>query len=309
MRLLAKSVSLFAVGSCSLLPLDSRAATIREIVEHDRSYIEVEGTISKGDLDRIIRFSRSFVDQRKPIRLLVNSNGGDAVEAMKIGRFVRSSLAQVAIEGSLVKPNSFILRQCYSACVLILVGGAMRDHLGDNMFVTEDGSIVWDEVDGHRVHKSIPVIGIHRSYFDAEVYNHLTPDEARTEYARLEGLVREYLREMGAPNSLADQMFRYASDEIHLLSKGEFVGIVGFEEPFLEEWFLAKCGALDRTEMSDYAKVLAGRIQRKSKSYIPDQLSGGYVDYLEEKYTQVMLCKNNQILDHQRSVLVRFEVK
>jgi hypothetical protein len=289
MRYRAKSFPLAVVATCTLLSLDSVAATIEEIVEHDRSYIEVEGEITKGDFDRIVKLAGSFVDERKPIRLLVNSDGGDAVEAMRIGRFVRDSLAQVAVEGNILKPSSSILRRCYSACFLILVSGAMRDHMGDNRFLTEDGQTVWEDVDGQSVPKSIPVIGVHRPYFDKEAYGDLSPQEARVAYAHLEESVREYLQEMGVPQSLVDQMFRYASDEIHLVSKADFKKLLGYEEPFMEEWLLSKCGSLDKKEMSDYADVLAGRILSRNEEFVPNHLLQEYVAYLEGKKKRVTM--------------------
>ncbi len=307
MKLSVNPVSLLIVAACFLIPLHSRAAIVGEVVESNGDYyIAVEGAIAKGDFAKLIKLANSFVKRGRLIRILINSNGGDAIEAMRIGRFVRSALAEVKIKGAYVKPSSPSLRHCYSACVLVLVAAATRDHEMDNEFFTEDGNGVWENIDGKLQLRSVPVIGIHRPYYGKEAYGGLSPDQARAQYATLEKATRQYLQEMGAPESFASKMFRYASNEIHLLSKEEFKGIFGYKEPFLQEWFLSKCGSLDTKERSDWAVIVVERKVRNDDSFVPQHLSRGYVDYLVTKQKQVTACKESQesqLLSHQKSVI------
>jgi hypothetical protein len=249
------------------------------------------------------------VHRGDPINIFIDSQGGDVAEAMKIGRFVRNALVTVTVSGEDVRPSSPRLRHCYSACVLILIAAAQRDLGDDNAFFTEAGNGVWEDVGGRLQLKKTPVIGIHRPYFDGAVYARLSPEQARAKYALLEKDVRDYLREMGAPESFVTQMFRYASNDISLVRMTEFLKSFGYEEPFLEEWFLSKCGALDRKETSDSAEVLAGRVIRNDNTFLPPNLTRQYVDYLRNKSTEVESCQHAQLVAHQKTLLGTDNVK
>jgi hypothetical protein len=113
----------------------------------------------------------------------------------------------------------------------------------------------------------------------------------------------------GGGDDGVDQMLEYASDEIHLVSKEDFKRLLGYEEPFLEEWLLSKCGSLDKKERSDYADVSTGRILRRNEEFVPNHLSREYVAYLEGKEKRATVCKEKQLLEHQRSVLARAQVQ
>jgi len=304
MRFSTKSVSLFFVVACFVFPLHCGAATVSEIVEHGKyHYIAVEGLIAKGDFAKVIKLANSFVNRGKLLKILINSDGGDASEAMRIGRFVRSVLAMVKISGAYVKPSSPALRHCYSACVLVLVAAAKREVVMDNEFFTEGGTGVRETVDGKLQLKSVPIVGIHRPYYEREAYGNLSPAQAREQYATLEKATRQYLHEMGAPESFASEMFRYSSSEIHLISKEVFVGMFGHIEPFLQEWFLSKCGNLDAKERSDWAVVVTDRMFSKDDSFVPPHLSRGYADYLVRKQEEVAACEDRQLKVHQSSVI------
>jgi hypothetical protein len=122
---------------------------------------------------------------------MLDSLGGDVDAAMAIGRVLRSTLAVAGVfsnPGGGAPPNT-----CASACVLVLAGATDRTVTGR--------------------------VGIHRLY---------TTDTATTDYEslqrthrELEVRIRSYLREMNIPESLYDAMTRYASEEIHFLTKSE----------------------------------------------------------------------------------------
>jgi hypothetical protein len=204
----------------ALAPLESGAAAITEVTDAMYgTYIDVDGSIAKGDYDAILRASKSLVGRGRPIWIRINSRGGNVAEAMKIGRFVRKTLAAVVVDGADVTPGSPQPRRCYSSCVLILIGAADRYLLDD------------------------PVVGIHRPYIEPAVYGALSPEQARVTYARLEHDTKDYLAEMGAPGRFVDEMFRTPSTDMRLVTARDFQAMFAFEEPFLEEWLISRCAA------------------------------------------------------------------
>lgn len=242
-------------------------------------YVSIDGPISEGDLIKVKREAKAAILKgNNGVALLLNSDGGDVVEAMKIGKFARDLLATTFVYGNtLYKPGTpsgdeleqygktyghmkFGLRpiksetinkndlvSCLSACVIIFYGGVSR-HTDDNN----------DYRNGFKNGQHIPVIGIHRPYFEQSIYASLSPGEAKEKYVKLEKSVRDYLQEMGAPTSLIDRMFRKASNEIDLIPSEQFKDLYNDNEPFIDEWLIAKCGgfgpagALSGTDLNDY---------------------------------------------------------
>ena len=134
--------------------------------------------------------------------------------------------------------------------------------------------------------KAVPVIGIHRPYYNQKSYGKLNPVEAKKQYKTLERAVRYYMDEMGAPRTIVDRMFRSASSEVDLVPSKEFQGFFHNKEPFLDEWLIAKCGSksdgkdLLSTEDYQYQKLVwderAKEVKRRTKAY-----GGGPEDYTE----------------------------
>ena len=228
------AIRTFALAlSIALVPLESGSAVITEVTDQAYgTYIDVNGSIAKGDYDAILRASKALVSRGRPIWIRINSRGGNVAEAMKIGRFVRKTLAAVVVDGADVTPGSPQPRRCYSSCVLILIGAAERYLLHDNTLSTDQGDV-----------REIPVVGVHRPYIDPDVYGALSADQARVTYARLEQETREYLAEMGAPGRFVDEMFRTPSTDMRLVTAGDFQAMFAYEEPFLEEWLISRCAA------------------------------------------------------------------
>lgn len=286
------------------------AAQISKVLEHDKyPHISIDGPIMKGDLKKILRLSKNFLDQGTQIELLINSSGGNLIEAIDIGRFVRDAYAQVKIRGDYIHSNSGKIRKCYSACVVIFVAAANRDHEMDNEYYDDQGRAIYVTEDGERVRKEVPTIGVHRPYFDKSEYGQLGPKDAMQKYKAVEALVKKFLIESGAPDAFLFRMFRTASNEIDLISKSEFMDMFPYEEPFLEEWFIAKCGAIEGSEYRDFITLSVKRAMTGGKKVVPKGMSEGYVDYLSSKYDEIQNCKSTTLLSHQRNVLEEYRSK
>ncbi|MCG7865454.1 MAG: hypothetical protein JAY74_03670 [Candidatus Thiodiazotropha taylori] len=311
--------------------------------------IKVEGAIKQGDLEKIKIISTTLIDgvSRNTARFNVNINseGGDVVEAIEIGRFLRNSLASISVYGSLIRPRThqtskddlqrlpnlkYInqydidknihdalvesdIRKCYSSCILIFYGAVERS-LRDNAD-QRDGSITDNNL--------IPVMGLHRPYYEKHYFSKLNPIEAKQKYKELQKLVKDYLIEMGAPDELTERMLRSSSNDIELVRKEEFEKYYSKISPFYEEWLIAKCGSeddvqtfLNGDDLSDWIKY-DNEVMEYTRNFIytnrtpPDlneaiyksSISRQRVDYLRkivgEQRSKVLKCKTGARLRHQ----------
>lgn len=316
----------------------SGAAQI-EVIDGDRvgeKFVSISGALTEGDFDMVKRAARiASQSGTNSVAFLLNSNGGDIAEAMKIGRFARELMAATYVSGNSLyipgtpaarrlesqnylprtlrpiakgdSPEQNIIR-CYSACVLIFFGGVSHG-VTDNL----------DFRDGISNMSTIPVIGIHRPYYEADKYGALSPTEAKRAYDQLEQSVRQYLMEMGATQLLIDRMFRKASNQVDLISDKEFKDYYQYEEPFFAEWLIARCSvfgsnpALDdteRREYSQYERALKEAIdkglidsQTQYDQFVPPGISLSRINALQKKmslhYTDVHYCREKSVKLHQ----------
>lgn len=271
----------FLITLMLLTPGFSIAADV-SIVNDGYHYIDstpviwIVGEIVKGDLAKVEKAAKQLIlsDRSKFLHVYLNSPGGDAYEAMKIGRLLRKLMAKTYAVGiTYYDPNSkygieaaqyfannpdelrkfsvyrkFVplgdkipekyIRRCYSACVLIFYAGVERDTSNNGYF--RDNSNI------------IPVIGLHRPYYEKDYYSKLSPEEANARYKDLEKAVETYLSEMGAPNEVIERMLKTASNDVDLVDHREFKKLYKRREPFIDEWILAKCG-----EMSNGKDILS----------------------------------------------------
>jgi len=173
------------------------------------------GPIEKGDFKRFINFVKSdkSVDQRG---IVITSNGGDVLEAIKIGIFIRKAGMAVTVRG-----------KCLSACFFIWAAGVNR-YMHTN-----------------------PVIGIHRPYYDPEYFAGLSLIDADKLYASMQASARRYLIRMGISNELIEKMFTTPSDSMYRLKASDFDGIFKTSAAF-DEWVKSKCNILTTAEENDF---------------------------------------------------------
>ncbi len=336
---------LFAVFA--LLMVHSHSESAQVVITQDSwgdPLIEIRGEIERGDLARVQRAAADVVIGQasvlqKPLKFHLNTPGGDVNEAMKIGRFFRAVLASVESYGNIILAtgseeervlilskdpakvrgyvalppdaplaNKDIVRN-YSAGVLMFLGAVKREH-SDNS----------DQRQGFYNQRKIPVMGIHRPYFSKEVFAALSPSQAQEAYKVLETSVRNYMLEMGAPQSLADRMFVKSSNEIELIAADEFRTLYKEEESFLQEWLIAKCGAigaqhvLSPTEHADFTKIETWQVRSQMQDPGAFDKPGFYVypnpgfpsPYPEDLYRKVRAyngwvraCQDSAVVDHQ----------
>lgn len=88
------------------------------------------GDIEEGDAARLVDFIDATSNVlspslKQPVRvgqIYLHSNGGNLIEAMRIGRVIRNNLMSVQ-----VTPHDSV---CYSACIIAHLGGVVRSPVG-----------------------------------------------------------------------------------------------------------------------------------------------------------------------------------
>lgn len=150
---------------------------------------------------------QSAAGGRKGLLVRINSKGGNPFAAIELGRLFRKyeTVVEVAktedYDGSLKsqKPG-----ECYSACVLALMGGVYRQKY---------------DIQGNSV------IGIHRPY--TEIKNIINTkallDNIIRESQIVSGYILEYIFEMGIDTKIFTRMMQTEKDDIDILKNTELV--------------------------------------------------------------------------------------
>lgn len=163
----------------------------------------LSGTITAGDLRKIV--AAVAPPAVFPKYFTLESPGGDMVEAMAIGRFIRETAS-----------GTLVLKHCASACVLALIAGISRSAL--------EGSGV----------------GLHRPYYESKEFAGLSLPDAEKKYKALREATRRYLEEMEMPTETIEKMFSISSDDVYYLTPLEKERVLVPPSAY-SEWIRAKC--------------------------------------------------------------------
>lgn len=286
-----KNIAVFLMLLVSIPAVSISAEVSLTKDKYGVTVIFIDGEIKKGDVKKVEPLASKLVKSGNLVRISINSPGGDLLEAISIGRFIKKIHAYTII-GDMHKNNLKEGRtRCYSACFVIFVSGSTRVYMNDETF-----GDIFDVV------ASSSILGIHRPYFDKKSYSNLTLKQARIEHENINKAARVYLERVSVPTKIIDEMFLYSSNEIRFIGLTEFNKEIGKKQPFFEEWLLARCGALSDQEMDDFIKVVSGRVTMDNDSYIPDGMSSGYLEYIDKKLTKITNCSNETLLDYQKGM-------
>lgn len=174
--------------------------------------INISGEIVLGDAEKLrhaIQLAKSDGLRAADVEFVayLNSPGGIVGEALRMGRILRDSLAWTAVVGQSI---------CSSSCVFIFSGGVRRLAHGSGQF------------------------GLHRPRFDYEGFASLDKDSAFENYSALQQECVEFMRDMGIPDRVFEDMLKIPSQEVLRVSaeEAERIGLVG-SDPAYEEWIRA----------------------------------------------------------------------
>lgn len=188
-------------GNAWAQALRSESSALRRPVR----VIEISGPIAPSLLPKV----RAALEVSDPDRfpagalILLDSQGGDGLAALEIGRMLRGAKAHVFVRG-----------RCASACVFVLAGGVVRG-------VAIDGSVA--------IHKSrlttfVKGIGV------VDISAGSNPRAAKA-LELADRQARDYLQEMGLPDELYTAMMRAPTDQPRYLSLAEAaaLGVSGID--------------------------------------------------------------------------------
>jgi hypothetical protein len=183
----------------------------------------IRSAIHKGDLaafqsaiDRVSRTTTARINGIPFITVELNSPGGDVVEAIGIGRVIYRHTAM-----TLVRPG----QECVSACVFILMAGAVH---------TPNGAAIG-------VHKPMLVSWRNMSYA-----------EARAKYDGLMRYLRDYFHELGVSDAAYEAMMRTNSYDMRYLTWWE-----------MDEWGLRGEGPAWRDRLAERQAMAAAQDARQ----------------------------------------------
>jgi hypothetical protein len=187
----------------------------------------MKGEVAEGDLDRLLRFlrehPRDFVEHGGRVVFVVD--GGDIVEATRIGRFLRDALIEAWL------PDASRTR-CVSACFFMFVNAVSRVAVAES-------------------------VGVHRPYFDAKHLAGADPEPARRRYESLLREVRVTLDELLVPRDLTEKMLATPWNETYWFSR-EDLDRLGETHAWFEDFSAAKCGVEPRLKQRLESAIAAG---------------------------------------------------
>ena len=199
----------------------------RPMPEHGSAARTVPGILISGQIKPIDRrefqsaltvLDADLRTHKTPYLLVVNldSEGGDVETAVAIGKEIRKRLGFVQVQAR---------AKCFSACVLVLAGGAQRVVRG--------------------------TVGIHRPYMPID--SAVTPKQQREQHGVIGRQVKAYLESVNVPPVLYEHMMRVPPQRIEYLSESEMT-LLGLNEndPFIDDALTAAAAQRERLTKHQY---------------------------------------------------------
>lgn len=187
----------------------------------------LSGEIIPGDANKMRSAIKKVTKKGQVIEtLILNSNGGDVIEATKISKLVRALMLETSTVYSPTQEqfNRGIRGQyaCVSACFIVWASGARRTTKTEYLNAL-----------GHSG------IGLHRPYFVAHKYD-APPGQVADAQADIISIVRTGLQSDNIPLDIIEKMMSRSSREVYWLSEID-EGSISEISPWLEEMLIARC--------------------------------------------------------------------
>lgn len=200
------------------------AAEFRLNVAGTYRSLDIEGPIEAGDYERFYRIAKENQGQLNGVHIY--SPGGDFMEAIKIGRALRSLelSSQVPMRGRDGRPicDAPLGSKPRDPSNCIAASAAFFIHIG-------------------ATHRGGTYLSVHRPYYDRKKFGTLTQNEADAAYANLLEEARSYMSEMGLPKQIQDEVLSTPSDKQLLLDERTIRTYIWGDLPSRDEWRRAKC--------------------------------------------------------------------
>jgi hypothetical protein len=174
-RAVSRVCFLIGLLSCASASADVRRITADPLNNAIR--IVISGQITQQDLAFFSSHSKEF--EFEPLKVFLNSSGGDVDAAMKVGRIIRSADGETRIR---------LKGRCYSGCALIFIAGVKRENFGE--------------------------LGLHRPYFASAP---LSRQQIEKQLPVMRSAVKGYVEEMGVTDGFFERMFNKDPSGIDIL--------------------------------------------------------------------------------------------
>jgi hypothetical protein len=209
----------------------------------------LHGEIVKGDYSKVALFyTRSYPPFNT---LILQSPGGDVIEAIKIGRLLRkyfisaeapfgqddASNSKLGLDDG--SADSKLIRDIFESMTsLTVIGATSYSNLCSGRECVCASSCALIFFGSPRRHGSV---GLHRPVIDNPEFKKLSPAEAERAYKPVLALISQYLEEMEVPREFIEAMIATSSSDIR------WVRSKGIERsPSFAEWQDANCGSSDQ---------------------------------------------------------------
>lgn len=212
----------FSIAIISTIFFEAYAANIEIkpwLLKGDEKEIErilIEGEIKTGDSKKIISLAKKNPERFAKAALggvILNSNGGNVDEAIKISGVLKDTLATTM---------AFSPYKCLSACFFIFAGSAIR-------YATPN------------------TIGVHRPFLPSELLKSISPSKTEEVMIKKYGELSNWLAKNNIPQDIIDKSFQRSSQEIYWLDD-EDLNKIGTRATWYEEWLIARCPDYPKAE-------------------------------------------------------------
>ena len=249
--------------------------------EHDCWRVAIEGKITSGDANKL---EWLLTKPSHSPEFLLQSPGGNLLEAMTMGRLLRASFASIETKRNKCGgPGQAVC--CASACALVYLGAAR-----------------WNPGD---------LLGLHRPTLEdlgEEDYS-----KARTALEDASILTQQYLKEMEIDGRVFDGMMRTGPEQLVIWT------VLKKYPPSLQDWLMAKCRDDDDKDFcmqgklrdlsedqprSDYEEAMRfSWYSYKSKSELKKMWSDRSIGEIRKAAIEAELEKRRKIPDADRSLV------
>jgi ATP-dependent protease ClpP protease subunit len=244
----------------TMFPVICYAIDVTRTMDNE-STVFLTGPIVQGDLKKII--AAVIPPATFPKYFTLDSQGGDIIEAMAIGRFVRETAS-----------GTHVTKNCASACVFILIAGVSRTASLD------------------------AAVGLHRPYYEPTKFAGLSLSDAEKKYKVLHEFTRHYLEEMEMPTAYIEKMFSISSDDVYYLTTQDKDRLL-VEPSAYSEWIRAKCSPPTASE-TELFKARGFNIFDIYVDHPPTDPA--FVAFIS-KYDQAEKCESDLVRDVRQEVL------
>lgn len=107
------------------------------------------------------------------------------------------------------------------------------------------------------IHRGGTYLAVHRPFFEKGDFGDLSQADAKKAFDLLQQSARDYMKEMGVPDHIQEDVLGTPSDKALVLDEKTIKTYFCLEIPYRHEWIRNKCGELTLAESSELESLSA----------------------------------------------------